>query len=226
MLIAANLTAALLFSPLTALRKVRVDGAPDWDRDRLQGITEQLKGIPCAQINARRVESDAMQDPQVRSAHFSRNLFGSAVLQVGYRQAVAVLDGEPDVALSIEGVPFHSGHLPPNLPVVKIDGQKPVGIRLIAESWPVLAIAGLAVKATSMFRGQSLEIELGKGNILCLNIGAEQVVFGSCDNVESKLMALQKLLTRYPALLTKVQSVNLSFPSSPSVVAKPAGAKK
>jgi hypothetical protein len=225
-LLVVNVVAALLYSPLTALRRVRIEGAPDWDQDRLQRIADGLQGIPCAQINPHRVESEAMQEPEVRSAHLARNLFGSAALQVGYRQPVASLAGEPGVALSIEGVPFYSRHLPPDLPVVKLDEQSPVGMRLIAESWPVVTVAQLAVKAGDIFKGRSVEIELGKGNTLCLNMGAGQVVFGPCYDVESKLATLQRLLARDPALLTKVQSLNLSVPSLPSSVPKTARAKK
>jgi cell division septal protein FtsQ len=226
LLLAVNLTLALLFSPLTAIRRVRIEGAPDWDRDRLESLVQGLKGVPCAQINAYRVESDAMQEPQVRSAHFARNLFGSAVLEVGYRQPVAVLAGEPGVAISIEGVPFQSGHLPPDLPVVKIDGEGPVGMRTLAETWPVVSVARLAVKAGIIFRGQSLSIELGKGNSVCLNMGAGQVVLGSCNDIDAKLAALEKLLAQKPALLSEVQSLNLSVPTSPSAVPRSAGVKK
>ena len=225
-ILAANMVLALLFSPLTALRKVRVEGAPDWDQTRLEGLMSRLKGVPCAMINPYRVESDAMQEPQVRSARFARNLFGSAVLEVGYRQPVAVLADERGVAISIEGVPFECRHLPDGLPVVKIDGEKPIGMRTIAETWPVVPVARLAVKASILFRGEPLSIELGKGNAVCLNMGAGQVILGSCNDIDAKLAALEKLLAQKPALLSEVQSLNLSVPTSPSAVPRSAGVKK
>jgi cell division septal protein FtsQ len=207
LLLGVNVVVGLLWSPLTALREVRIRGAAAWDQARLQMIAESVKGIPCAQVNSHDVESQVLQDSEVKTARFSRNLFGSAVLSVDYREPVAVLDQQPDVALSTDGVTFFSRHLPPNLPVVKIDGENPMGSALIAGSWPVQTVAKLAVQMGAIFKGRSLQIELGKGQVLCLNMGAEQVVFGSCDDIDSKVAALQSQLAKDPQLLDKYQSL-------------------
>lgn len=222
-LLVANIVAGLCFSPLTAIRRVRVDGAPDWDAPRLIAIMNGLEGVPCAQVQRSKVESEVLSLPEVRSAHLSRNLFGSAVLQLGYRQAVARLRDHPNVGVSLEGVLYRSEHLAPDLPSIKLDAARDRGTVGIAESWPVVAVARLAVESRELANGQPTWIELGKGSVLCLNMGTGQVNFGSCDDMDAKLAALKRLLSKDPTYLSKVQALNLAVASAPSAIPKGIG---
>jgi cell division protein FtsQ len=222
-LLILNIAAGLCFSPLTAIRWVRVDGAPSWEEPRLTAIVLKLEGVPCAQVKRTEIESAVLSLPEVRSARLDRNLFGSADLRVGYRQAVARIDGSSGIGLSLEGVMFPSDHLSPDLPTVRLDPEQMHPGLGIAANWPIVAVARLAVKAREIADRKPLVIELGKGSVLCLNMGAGQVNFGSCDDMDAKLTVLKRLLSQDPNYLSRVKTLDLALASAPTAVPKTSG---
>ncbi len=221
LLLISNVIAGLLYSPLTSIRRVRAEGAPRWDEERLASILEPLKGVPCAQIRAAEVESAALSDPEVRSARFDRNLFGSAVLSVGYRQPVAALAGHPNVVLARDGILYRCLHIPAGLPTIRIDAEHPSPDLTLALDWPAVEVARLALRARGLANGRSMAIELGKDGSVCLNMGAGQVDFGSCDDMDAKLAVLRRILSKDPAYLSRVKSLNLAVASAPTAVPAP-----
>ncbi|HWD38665.1 MAG TPA: hypothetical protein VG944_07435 [Fimbriimonas sp.] len=221
LLLAANVIAGMLYSPLTTVRSVRVDGAPAWDFDRLRTVAEKMKGIPCAQINPRTIESQAMAIPDVRSARLSRNLFGSAVLTVGYRTPIARIEGQKGMVLSIEGVIYHSNAVVSDLPSVKLGPQTSNPLFTIATDWPAADIANLVIKAKRIDPNAPIKIEFDAGNSLCLNMGTGRVVLGSSDDLDEKLQVLTQRLAADPNLLSKIQTLILTVAGNPQIVPNP-----
>lgn len=219
-LLIANLTAGLCLSKLTVIRKVRVDGAASWDEARIAEVLGHLKGKPCALINRYEIESLVMRDPQVRTARLDRNLFGSAVLTIGYRNPVARFYNHMNMALSSEGVIYRAEHLPDNLPTVQLSDGQPKTILTLAQDWPCVPIAILAIKIREVDQKDPIRIDYGSGNSLCLNIGAGKVELGSCDNLDAKLQALRATLKDDPDYLSRIKSLNLVVPSNPMTVPK------
>ena len=220
LLLVVNLVAGLLYSQLTVMRRIRVDGAPYWDQQRLTGVVGQLKGVPCAQIDAARVEAQALQNPEVRSAHLSRNLFGSAVLTVGYRRPVARFYNKRDVALTIDGVVYPSSHLPDNLPTVEVADGASTPLLTIAGDWPAAKVARVVLKAEEIDSSKQINVRFGPGSEVCLNMGTGQVILGSCDDIDTKMRVLKERLPADPEYLSRVQALNLTVPSHPSEVPK------
>ena len=215
-----NLAAGLYASRLTVIRKVRVEGAAEWDRPRLETILEGLRGVPCAQINRFRVESDTLSDSAYRSARLDRNLFGSAVLTVVYRTPVARFNNHLQLAISDEGVIFRSQHLPSDLPTLQLGDGQPATLLTLANDFPSSSIAYLAVHAQAILKPTPFRIEYGTGRGLCLNIGTGQVILGSSANLEAKLGKLQEELRSDPDYLSKIKALNLVEPKNPMTVPK------
>ena len=115
-----NLAAGVALSPVTAVRRVRVEGAPEADRERLTLLLQSLKGVPCARVDARTVESKALENSELRGASLARTPFGSAVLRVARRVPVARLFGDLDTGLSADGVLYRASQLPKDLPTVNL----------------------------------------------------------------------------------------------------------
>src|SRR5947207_2729037 len=104
----ANVVLGLLFSPLTSVRRIRVIGAQMHDAQRLANLAQGLRGVPFMLVPATNLESSALAPRDVYNASLAHNLFGSAVLRIGYRQPVAILVDVPRIYLDNEGVLFGS----------------------------------------------------------------------------------------------------------------------
>lgn len=220
LLLIINVAVGLCASPLTAVRKVRVDGAKDEDRPRIEAILRRLKGEPCGLINKHRIESLVMDDSKLRSARLDRNLFGSAVLTLGYRNPVARFQNHTGMALSSEGVVYRADQLPEDLPTLSLTEDEPKPFLTVSADWPCASIALLAARVREFVPSESILIEYGTGSTLCLNIGTGKAILGSCDSLDLKLAKLRKLLADDPDYLSKIKSVNLVNPETPMIVPK------
>ncbi len=220
-LLVANVSAGLVVSPLTVIRKVQVEGSEPWDQARLASIvSKQLTGVPCALINRYHVESQVMENPAIKSAELDRNIFGSAVLSLTYHRPVARFYNHLNMALGDDGVVFRSGRVPEGLPTLQLfEGQMKTDATL-ATDFPSLAISQLAIQVSQIFPGQSVRIEYGTGSSLCLNIGTSQVILGSCDGLDAKLAKLKEKLAADRNFLSQVKSFNLLEPKNPMTIPK------
>ncbi len=214
-----NLMAGVAFSPVTAVRHVRVEGAPTADRSRLTNLLQRLRGVPCARVDARRVEAEALQNSELRAANLARTPFGSAVLRVVRRTAVARLNGT--TALSDEGVPFAATEIPGDLPVLALpSGYPPVGLAL-GNDWPLADVAHLAMLARGIVAGKPPQIILADGGRVCLNIEGGTVDFGRLENLEAKVARLREILKERPGLFTSVQVLSLVRVDAPAYLPRP-----
>ena len=214
-----NLAAGVAFSPLTAVRHVRVEGAPISEQDRLVILVQRLRGVPCVRVDARRIEADALQSGELRSANFSRTPFGSAVLKVVRRVPVARLNDA--TALSDEGVAFLTKSSLDALPtVVPPPGSASPNLTL-GNEWPSADVAHLAALLTGMGSGRPPQIILVGGGRVCLNMSGGTVDLGRLERVEPKLDRLQEIFRQRPDLFTTVKTLVLVRPESPAYLPRP-----
>lgn len=221
LLLIANVTAGLLWSPITSIVRARVDGARPFDEPRIRLILEKLKGIPCAQVNPHEYESAVMSLPEVRTADLDRSVFGTALLRVSYRRAVARIRNTDNLALSIDGVLFPTNEpADEKLPFLELPKDRPRVLATIASPWRPVAIADLAVKAREMWPTDPLLIQVDERGSVCLNISTGRVILGSATDLDKKLGVLRERLSQNPRELQEVEELNLTAPELPSVVRK------
>ncbi len=206
--LAINIVAGILYSPVTAVRKVRVEGAPKADEIRLTELLQSLRGVPCARVNPRMVESKALENPELQNATLARTPFGSAVLYVSRRIPVAQLQGVR-AGLTLEGVLYPASELPEGLPTIELPpGYPSVGLTL-GNGWPIMDVARLATLVRELPAKSPVRIRLVDGGRVCLNIDTGTVVLGDTKGVEAKIAWIDKTLRERPNLFDTVLSINL-----------------
>src|SRR5579885_495653 len=104
----ANILLAVLFSPLTSIRRLRVMGAESYDQDRISNLAKTLDGKPFALVPTVKFEGSVLGSRDVQEATLSHNLFGSAILRLTYRRPVAMLASVPHTYLDEQGVIYGS----------------------------------------------------------------------------------------------------------------------
>lgn len=213
------LLAAGWASPLTAITKVRVEGGGPDEREAVEKAVARLRGVPCAQVDPRRVEAEVLGLPWLASAELDRTPFGSAVLRLKKREMVARLFGSSDVGLARDGTICRSPGLSPQLPLLKTPPLRP-GFGLVGE-WPVEALVTLANEGPALAAGKDVRIDLDTGGGLCLNIGTGRVVLGSPEELETKLGILRQRMVDRPDELSSVAELNLVQPSNPVLIPRP-----
>jgi hypothetical protein len=213
-----NLLAGILYSPITAVRKVRVEGAPENDQGRLIGLLQHLRGVPCARVNARAIESEAMHNPEIRGASLARTPFGSAILHIARRTAVARLFAGPNIGLSAEGVFYPASALDENLPLVELPGDYPKAALTIGNGWRSADVARLATLVRTIPSKGPVRIRVVGGGRLCLNIDSGVVDLGDYQRLDDKVAWVGKTLRAQPDLFVNVQSVSLVKIDAPMFV--------
>lgn len=213
--LAVNLVAGAAFSPITAVRKVRVEGAPAADEARLIGLLQNLRGVPCARVNARVLESEALQNPELRGASLARTPFGTAVLRVARRQAVARLFAASKIGLTADGVLYPASALADDLPTVKLPADYPAIGLTLGNGWRSVDVARLAGLITGISSREPIRIDLERGGRVCLNIDGGLVDLGACDGLEAKVSRLREILQKRPDLFVTVQTLKLVAVQTP-----------
>ena len=211
-----NLAAGAIYSPVTAIRRVRVEGAPEADRARLIQLLQPLRGVPCLRVNPRVFESAALQNPELRSATLSRSPFGSAVLRVARRIAVARLFARPNIGLTTQGVLYAASELPGGLPLVKLPDDTPVIGLTLGNGWRGADVAELAELVRDIPSRETVRIDIERGGRVCLNIGNGIVDLGPCRGLEAKVARLSSILRERPTLFVTVEKLNLVDVDAPT----------
>ena len=211
-----NLTAGAVFSPVTAVRRVRVEGAPPGDESRLAGILQALRGVPCARVDARAVETAALANSELRGAALSRTPFGSAVLRVSRRLPVGRLYARDSMGLDEDGVVYQATDLPKELPRISLPPESPeVGLTL-GNGWPAQSVAHLATLVRDLGAHEPARIDVLAGGRVCLNIDSSTIDLGRALGLDEKVARLRELLRRQPALFVNFQGINLVDVDAPT----------
>lgn len=224
LLIVANVAAGLMYSPLTEVRRIRIVGAPLWDRGRLVQAAQTLKDVPALSLNPREFETKLLAHRALLNADFRRSLFGSATLRLEYRQPVARVEGTPRLCLGREGTLFSQPNAEPGLPVLRLHPSALRPSFTLAGAWPSRQIAELIGQIPAPLR-EKLVIEVDSEGAICFNTGVgARIRLGSAERLLEKLRTLEGLLEDEPDLLRNVIELNLTEPTRPAWKARP-GAK-
>jgi hypothetical protein len=154
----------------------------------------------------------------VNQAEFHRSLFGSAVLSIDYRRAIARI--EPMKALYIDdhGSVFKTDDPPKNLPVLQLHASALKPALTLMGASPIQEIARLIQRIPKNLYEKGVKVEVDSEGSVCLNItqGA-RIDLGAAERLEEKVRVLEKLLAERPKLLQDVQALNLTEPSRPVI---------
>lgn len=215
--IVSNVLAGLFFSPLTAIRHVRVEGARPRDRARIEELLQSLSGVPALRVSAQGLESKILEAPFVSDATLSRTIFGSGLLHVEYRTAVARFDHSKRLALSDKGVIYAEDSLAGNLPILDVP-QKELQPDLSLEGfWEPQRVAYIAQQARIIDAVRKERILITQPGRVILYIGQGRVVLGNCEGLEEKFQALRDRLSRNPFELSQIAELDLTLPDRPAV---------
>lgn len=209
----------MLWSPITAVRTVRVVGAREEDRSAIASALQSLSGVPCAMVVARRVESLVQASDGVRKATLARNPFGSALLRVESHQPVARLDARRPIFLSREGVVFTMRAHPGRLPIVKAPIEAANANLTLVGSWQPRLVADLCMQVPRDLQTDALGIELDRRGVVTLQPeGKCRIVLGSPTDLPRKLERLRDILKTRPLFLATIKELNLTAPDNPVYV--------
>lgn len=206
----------LLYSPLTSLSKVTIEGAAPADRTEIERNLATLNGIPWLQVNPRWVETRVQRIQAVDTVSYSQNPLGRGHLRITYRRPVAKIRAERPLAMDARGVIFETASWPADLPTVTRPPSAKDLTLAIAGGFPGARVAELAVKARQFAPTEKVNIWFNNQGALCLNMDAGLVILGSSEDLDLKLRALKEILEQEPDLLGKVESLNLTEPSHPA----------
>ena len=190
-------------SPVLALRRVHLVGAQAADRSAIDGIIQGQAGTAALGIKGLALESAVQQLPEVDSATFNANVFGSGRLIVRYRTPIARV-GAAKLALDAEGRVWRTRQPLDGLPSVGLPaGALNVGLAL-TRSAPLVGIAELAQKLPKVWPEFKGEIVLDAAGTVCLNReDSGRVVLGGTDAMDEKLSRLAGLLRDHPDLFVR-----------------------
>ncbi len=210
----------LWLSPVTQLRKVRIEGARPDQEARLRTLIEEIRKIPAWQHDSQRLIEKILADESILKARWQQNLFGRAVLSLQLREPVARGPRGTNLALDARGELYLDPAADQKLPevVLPIDATKP-SLSLVGE-WDGRQVAGLAVELATKVPVLAWKIVLDSENKVSLRAeGVDApVLLGTTDRYKEKVDQLRKALERRPALLQEVAALNLSAPEQPVIV--------
>ncbi|MBS1704960.1 MAG: hypothetical protein JST40_03740 [Armatimonadetes bacterium] len=215
-----NTILGVWLSPITAAWKVRVIGASPLQERRLKEAVAQSRAIPALRFDPNPMLSIVRQDPAIESATWNQNVFGRAILRLKLRTPVAVVNEQARLVLGDTGELYVAPAVPVGLPVLSppIDATKPSFV--LAGNWSGRIIAQLANNLRKQIPDRDFRIVQDSSNKVSLTSAPDtaQVVLGSTDKMDEKVITLRKALEQQPNLLSQVKVLNISAPSNPVII--------
>jgi len=217
-LLVVNVALGAAFSPLTAVRKLRVVGAAVSDQKRIEKEAQYLRDVPVLRLNATWVEYRLADSPETETLTFSPNMFGRAVVNVTLKSAVARIAGS-HMFLDPHGEMYWSSLEHEGLPVVYPPKSAFAPSMTLTGGWECGPTAQLCENLAAQVPNLVRKVELTDRGVISLEVdsGAE-VVLGSSENLPRKIEKLKSLLDEKPGLFKSVRQLNLTSPEAPMVV--------
>ncbi|MBS1721859.1 MAG: hypothetical protein JSS66_02510 [Armatimonadetes bacterium] len=213
-LFALNVVVGLAVSPLTAVQKVRVVGAPTGDEARIEEAVQALRDKPLLRVNGTQLRSSLEANPEVLSSEFLPNPFGRAVVKVRLRQPVARLLNSK-VYVDKDGTAFRSGRVFEALPQL-MPPKKGYALGLsVLGSWESGKAAYVCEQIAAQIPNVPWIVAVSeRGDISLQAEGGATVDFGSSEGLPRKIEKLRSLVEAKPELL-KMRRINLAYPEAP-----------
>lgn len=216
----ANVVAGALWSPLTAVRSVRVEGAQADDQDRLRELAQRLHEVPWARISAPGFESAVLERDDLEDASLESNPFGRALLRVRARVPVAVLSAPLGYFLAADGK-VARGIPDAALPRIAAPPDAVEAGAALVGRWAWRTVADLARSLPPELDPGTCELRLDAAGMLSLKAASgTRILLGSADRLDEKMKVLQAALAHDRGLLGRAAEVNLVAPDMPVYVPK------
>ncbi|MBX3119076.1 MAG: hypothetical protein KF784_08430 [Fimbriimonadaceae bacterium] len=217
-LLGLSIAIGLALSPLTSIRTVRIEGAYEYEKVRLDSISAKFRGRPALTVNPWSVESQVLKNPAVRLAHFRRNIFGRATLELEYRKPVGELEGVSGAFIDSEGQVFE---LPYAFSVPKV--SLPESVKdpsfTVLRAWNAKELADVCKRVGASDIGDEVSIVLDSSGTVCLNTGSStQIWLGDMSRLDDKFRVLDEQLKENPDLLRRSREIRLTNPDRPVYV--------
>lgn len=219
-LFVANIWAGASYSPLTKTYRVRTQGVPEYDRARITSILNSVDGVPSAQVNKRKIESEILQNSLYYGAEYSLNIFGRGILKCTQIPPVAKVKSADNLWLFSDGmVAKLPGFQPTGLPQVVPPTTSSTPSSLVVATWESTKTAELCISLKNYFPVTSWTVSVDdSGVISLLGDPSGVVILGSSENLDEKLKKLRDLMQEDPKILQQYSEINLTVPAQPMKV--------
>lgn len=194
--VVAGLIAAAVFSPILALREIRVDGTTSLDPAVLQQAVEGQLGTPLALIDDARIRRELSQFTSIRSYVTELVPPGTLVIHVVERTPLGVVVSPAgfDVVDAAGVVLESSPARPAALPLLQLDGDGLEGTGFAA-----MAEVLVALPPEVLAQVDSITARTRDDVTLTLTGSVQRVVWGSAADSDRKALVLAALLARFSA---------------------------
>ncbi|GHF10107.1 FtsQ-type POTRA domain-containing protein [Pseudolysinimonas yzui] len=190
----AGLIAAAVFSPILALREIRVDGTVRLDPAVVQEAVSGQLGTPLALLDEARIRDELGQFTSIRSYVTELVPPDTLVIHIVERTPLGVIATPAgfDVVDAAGVVLESSPARPANLPLMQIDGSEPDGT-----GFDAMAEVLIALPPDVLAQVDSIGARTQDDVTLSLTGSDQRVVWGSADDSERKADILAALLARF-----------------------------
>lgn len=218
LLFVLNTLAGLLFSPATAVRRVRIVGAEPQEVRSLRESLQTIRGVPALRVDESRFLGRILAEVALQDASWQQNWFGRGVLTLTRRTPVLTVSSKDKLVLGQDGTLFRTtAELPKSQLRTGSSSVKPS--YTWAGTWEGRAVARFATILHEKIPLQTGVLVLDQTGKLTLASGKlAPVVLGTTDNAAAKVAQLAKALSQQPKLLEQVKEVNLSAPENPRYI--------
>lgn len=194
--VTATLIAIAVFSPILALREIRVDGTSRLDPAVLEEAVSGQLGTPLALIDEGRIRDELAQFTGIRSYVTELVPPGTLVIHIVERTPLGVIATPAgfDVVDAAGVVLDSSPARPEGLPLLQVDGDGAEG-----EVFAAMVEVLVALPPGVLAQVDSIVARTRDDVTLMLAASEQRVVWGSADDSERKADVLAALLTRFAA---------------------------
>ncbi|HXH60445.1 MAG TPA: hypothetical protein VNI20_03725 [Fimbriimonadaceae bacterium] len=217
-ILAVNILIGLLFSPVTSLATLRVDGANPIDQEAIGAIVQSAKGAPALRVDRNTIQSAVERISSIEQASLRVNVFGRGVLTLNYRTPIATVAGSPDTYLSDSGTVYVS-HAKKSLKGV-VEPPAPTNAQNLSVfgAWRSAAAAKMCENMVQRLPDLEWRLVVAQAGYVSLQLSDGGIVeFVSFDDTETKVAKLAEILHSDPKLFQKHKKLNLSSPLKPTV---------
>jgi cell division protein FtsQ len=192
--VTAGLIAAAVFSPILALREIRVDGTTRLDPAVLADAVSGQIGTPLALLDENRIRRELGEFTTIRSYVTELVPPGTLVIHVVERSPLGLVAGPTgfDVVDAAGVVLESSPSRPAGLPLMQIDDDGPEGTGFAAMAEVLIALPPGVLAQVDTISART------RDDVTLRLTGSDQrVVWGSADDSDRKADVLGALLARF-----------------------------
>jgi len=207
---------ALVRSSVFSLQKIDVVGAVSVPKQQIIDASGLHVGQSALGINYKIIAAKIEAVPGVASARVvQEGSLGVKIIIVERTAALEVQTGDGNTFLDQHGVEISESQIGPDVPTVKLPLSMNIGQFTQDDEDNVLAIWA---KMPAAMRGQLASFELLTDHSVSIHLGATTVIFGTADQIDRKLLAIQVVSARVAADHKHLERIDVRAPDHPAAV--------